>query len=92
MSDLTVLVTGATGKQGGNVARQLLAKGHTVRALTRKTDSPAARQLQKLGAELAAGNLEDRAALEQAMQGVDAVFSMSTAFESNAGARHQASA
>lgn len=81
---LTVLVTGATGKQGGNVALQLLAKGHTVRALTRKINSPAALQLQELGANLVEGNLEDRVTLEQAMQGVDAVFSMSTAFESNA--------
>lgn len=84
MSNLTVLVTGATGKQGGNVAHQLLAKGHKVRALTRRPDSAAARQLQELGAELAIGNLEDRAALEKAMQGVEAVFSMSTAFESDA--------
>lgn len=84
MSDfLTVLVTGATGKQGGNVARQLLSKGHQVRGLTRNPDSPAAVELQRLGAEIVTGNLEDRASLEQAAQGVDAIFSMSTPFESD---------
>jgi uncharacterized protein YbjT (DUF2867 family) len=52
MATLTVLVTGATGKQGGRVARALLGKGHTVRALTRKPDSPAAQELKKLGADI----------------------------------------
>jgi uncharacterized protein YbjT (DUF2867 family) len=42
---LTVMVTGATGKQGGAVARLLLKKGHRVRALTRKPDSLAAQEL-----------------------------------------------
>ena len=34
-----ILVTGATGKQGGAVARELLAKGHKVKAMTRRADS-----------------------------------------------------
>ena len=37
---LKVLVTGATGHQGGSVARQLVQKGHRVRALTRSAASP----------------------------------------------------
>ena len=41
----SVLVTGATGQQGGAVARALLSRGHRVKALTRKPDSDAARQL-----------------------------------------------
>ena len=40
-----VLVAGATGQQGGAVARELLNRGHFVRALTRNPDSPAARAL-----------------------------------------------
>ncbi len=75
---LTVLVTGATGKQGGAVARLLLKKGHRVRALTRKPDSLAAQELKRLGVELATGNFEDRASVERAANSADAVFAMST--------------
>ena len=78
---LTVLVTGVTGKQGGALARLLLKKGHRVRAFTRRPDSPAAQQLKPLGAELAVGNFDDRAAIERAAQGVDALFAMSTPYE-----------
>lgn len=78
---LTVLVTGVTGKQGGAVAKLLLQKGHKVRGLTRKLEGDAAKALQKAGVELAQGNLEDRASLDRALQGVDAVFAMSTGFE-----------
>jgi uncharacterized protein YbjT (DUF2867 family) len=75
---LSVLVTGATGKQGGAVARALLKKGHHVRALTRKPDAPAAQALKQLGAELTAGDFGDRDSLVRAMRGVDAVFIMSS--------------
>ena len=75
---LTVLVTGATGKQGGAVARLLLKKGHHVRAFTRKPDSLAAQELKRLGAELATGNFEDRASVERAAKSTDAIFAMST--------------
>ena len=49
--ELTVLVIGATGYQGGSVARKLLERGHRVRAFTRNTDSSAARQIEGLGAQ-----------------------------------------
>ncbi|HLL54240.1 MAG TPA: NmrA/HSCARG family protein [Myxococcaceae bacterium] len=78
---LSVLVTGATGKQGGAVARQLLKKGHTVRGLTRKLDSPAAQALAKDGVELVQGSFEDKGSLVKAARGVDTVFAMSTPFE-----------
>jgi uncharacterized protein YbjT (DUF2867 family) len=78
---LSVLVTGATGQQGGAVSRALLEKGHRVRALTRKPDSQGALALKQLGAELAVGNFDDRDSLVRAMTGVDAVFIMSTPFE-----------
>ncbi len=77
----TVLVTGATGQQGGAVARILLKKGHRVRAFTRKSDSPAARQLERLGVELAMGNFDDRASIDRAAEGVDAVYAMATSYE-----------
>ncbi len=81
MTKLFVLVTGATGKQGGAVARRLLERGHRVRALTRKAESPAAKALASAGAEIATGNLDDRASLTAAIAGVDAVFAMGTPFE-----------
>jgi uncharacterized protein YbjT (DUF2867 family) len=76
-----VLVTGATGKQGGAVARELLGKGHRVRALTRKATGQAAQELARLGAEVVTGDLEDRGSLDAAMRGVDAVFAAVTPFE-----------
>ncbi len=75
-----VLVTGATGKQGGAVARALRERGQHVRALVRSPDSDGARALAALGAELARGDFDDTASLRAAMQGVDAVFAMSTPF------------
>jgi uncharacterized protein YbjT (DUF2867 family) len=55
---LSVLVSGATGQQGGALARMLLKKGHSVRAFVRRPASPGARELEHLGAELAEGNFE----------------------------------
>jgi len=78
---MTFLVTGATGKQGGSVARQLLAKGRPVRALTRSTTSPAAQELARLGATLVQGDLGDRASLERAAAGASAIFCVTTSFE-----------
>jgi uncharacterized protein YbjT (DUF2867 family) len=78
---LDVLVTGATGKQGGQLARELLARGHAVRALTRKPDSPAAVALAGRGAKLFSGDFENQQSLERAVRGADAVFAMSTPFE-----------
>src|SRR5687768_16515760 len=77
----TVLVIGATGKQGGSVARRLLDRGHEVRAFTRDPESAAAKALFEAGAQIAVGNLDDRASLDEAMKGVDTVFSMSTPYE-----------
>lgn len=76
-----ILVTGATGKQGGAVAHRLLERGHTVRAMTRKPDGAAAQALAARGVELVTGALEDRASLDRALAGVDAVFAMTTPFE-----------
>ncbi len=81
---LNVLVTGATGKQGGHLVRELLARGHSIRALTRKPDSPAAAALAQRGVTIVTGNFEDQKSLERAARGVDTVFAMSTPFESGA--------
>ena len=79
---LTILVTGATGQQGGAVAHELLHQGHHVRALTRNSDSPAAHQLKKQGAIAFAGDFNDQSSLEQAADGADAIYAMATPFES----------
>ncbi|HYR27239.1 MAG TPA: NmrA/HSCARG family protein [Thermoanaerobaculia bacterium] len=78
----TILVVGATGAQGGSVARNLLSRGKfNVRALTRKTDSPAAQALQELGAELVQGDLDDPASLRAAMEGVYGVYGVTNFWE-----------
>jgi len=77
-----VLVTGATGQQGGAVARALLTSGHRVRGLTRNTDSQASRALADLGAEMVTGDFTHRDSLTAAASGVDTIFLMTTPFES----------
>lgn len=71
-----VLVTGATGKQGGAVARALLAAGIPVRALVRDMGSEGAKAIEALGANLVLGNLNDSESLLTAATGVRAVFSV----------------
>ena len=78
---LHVLVTGATGTQGGAVARALLARGHRVRASTRRASSAAAAALAAAGAEVVVADLSDPASVSRALTGVDAVFAMATPFE-----------
>ena len=80
-----VLVTGATGQQGGAVARALLERGHRVRGLTRNTDSQSARQLAAIGAEIVEGDFSNRDTLAAAASGVDSIFLMTTPFESGVG-------
>jgi len=79
---LSVVVTGATGKQGGAVVRGLLERGHKVRAITRNTDSPQAMELAKAGVTLVRASLEDTAALTKALEGATSLFAMTTPFES----------
>jgi uncharacterized protein YbjT (DUF2867 family) len=77
MNTKTILVTGATGQQGGAVTRQLLKQpGFAVRALTRDPAKPAARGLTELGAEVTQGNLNDAASVRRALEGVYGVFSV----------------
>ena len=71
-----VLVFGATGNQGGAVARHLLERGWAVHALARDPDKPAARELAERGASLVAGDLDDEDSLRKAMAGAYGVFSV----------------
>ena len=74
--DRTVLVTGATGRQGGAVVRHLLAKGWKVRALTRDPGSGPAQALMSRGVEVARGDLEDPPSLERAARGMHGIYSV----------------
>ncbi|MDK2744570.1 MAG: NmrA family NAD(P)-binding protein [Nitrospira sp. BO4] len=78
-SNNPILVTGATGQQGGAVARALIAKGQKLRVMTRHPEKAAA--LAKAGAEIVQGDLTNQAVLQMALRGVNGVFAMSTPFE-----------
>ncbi|MVU76562.1 NAD(P)H-binding protein [Nocardia sp. ET3-3] len=69
-----ILVTGATGKQGGVTARRLLTAGRRVRVLVRDPESPAAQELAAAGAELAVGDFDAAETLDAALSGVGAAF------------------
>ena len=85
MNEKIIAVTGATGQQGGAVARKLLADGWGVRALTRDVDKPAAQELKALGAELVAGDLDKRTELNEAFKGAYGVFSVQNFWLPNVG-------
>ncbi|WP_231184575.1 NmrA/HSCARG family protein [Haladaptatus sp. DYF46] len=73
-----VLVAGATGRQGGAVARHLIERGVEVHALTRDPGSDASRELDELGAVVVEGNLLDEASLARAMADMDGVYGVTT--------------
>jgi uncharacterized protein YbjT (DUF2867 family) len=74
--ELTVVVTGSTGKQGGAVARGLLERGHQVRAVTRDPNTSQAKLLANAGATLVTAALEDTAAITKALEGASSLFAM----------------
>jgi uncharacterized protein YbjT (DUF2867 family) len=77
----SVLVTGATGQQGGAVARALMTRGHRVKAITRRPESDGAKRLTAAGAQVVAGDLDDAASVAAAAEGVDAMFLMGNSYE-----------
>src|SRR5882757_4739850 len=78
---LVVVVTGATGKQGGAVVKSLLERGHEVRAVTRNTASAKAKELANEGVTLVRASLEDTVALTKALEGATSFFAMTTPYE-----------
>ena len=78
----TVLITGATGKQGGATARALAGKGFKIRAMTRKPQSDAAKVVaRETGADLVQGDLNDPASLESALKDAWGVFAVQNTWE-----------
>ncbi|MBB5917384.1 uncharacterized protein YbjT (DUF2867 family) [Nocardia transvalensis] len=71
-----VLITGATGRQGGATARALRAAGVPVRALVRDPATDRAKAVEALGVELVTGDLLDRDSVIRAATGARAVFSV----------------
>ena len=81
MSDRVILISGATGQQGGATARALAGKGFVIRALTRKPDSDAARALAASGAQIVKGDLDDPASLTAALAGAWGAYGVQNTWE-----------
>ncbi|GAA6063806.1 hypothetical protein JCM10212_001637 [Sporobolomyces blumeae] len=80
-SPKSILVVGATGKQGSAVVRSLVALGHPasdISFLTRNPSSPAAVKLEQKGCKPVQGSLSDVESLKRALEGKDAVFLVTT--------------
>jgi len=72
-----IAVAGATGAQGGGLVRAIQAaadSGFSARALTRNPDSPAARELAALGAEVVAADLDDPTSVRRAFEGAHGAY------------------
>jgi uncharacterized protein YbjT (DUF2867 family) len=84
----SILITGATGHQGGATARALVGQGFALYAMTRKPDSPAARELAELGITIVQGDLDDEESLKRLLEGKWGVFAVQNSWE--AGVEHEA--
>jgi hypothetical protein len=77
-----VVVVGATGNQGGSVARRFLQDPqYAVRGLTRDPSSAAAKELAALGADMVQADLDDVKSLEAAFAGANVIFSVTNYWE-----------
>jgi uncharacterized protein YbjT (DUF2867 family) len=85
-----ILVTGATGTQGGFVVRNLMKKkSFKVRGITRNLESAKALELQRIGVELCEANMLNESSLKDACKGVHGVFSVQDYWEKGATALHE---
>ena len=74
--DKTILVSGATGKQGGALLKYLLTDCWRIRGLTRNPRGRAAQELSKCGVEVVQGDMDDVESLKHAMRGAHGVYSV----------------
>lgn len=88
--ECTVVVTGATGSQGGATARALAGQGATVHALVRNSSSPAALALQKLDMILFESNWDEPSSYDSAFHGATALFLNLLPTRSSTGERQHA--
>jgi len=85
MSLPLVVVLGATGAQGGSVARAVVeSKKWRVRGVTRDVNSKKAQELAKLGVEMVQGNANNRDDITKAFSGATAVFSVTNFWDGEA--------
>ncbi len=77
----TVVITGATGKQGGAVARSLAGQGFEIKAMTRKPQGDAVRALVQLGAQIVQGDLDDAESLKRVLKGAWGAFAVQNTWE-----------
>ncbi len=82
-----IVVTGATGRQGGAVARHLLKSGYIVKAMTRKPQGDQAGILRSLGAEVIHGDLDEPKSLQSVLKGAWGAFAVQNTWE--AGVEHE---
>ncbi|MEU3778837.1 NmrA/HSCARG family protein [Streptomyces sp. NPDC032472] len=90
-----ITVFGATGHQGGSLARAVLEdkdSGFTVRAVTRSPDSDRAGQLERLGAEIVRADMDDEASLQSALDGAYGAYLVTNFWEDMSAAHEQAQA
>jgi uncharacterized protein YbjT (DUF2867 family) len=96
MTDKRIIaVVGATGQQGGGLARAILddpAGQFTLRAITRRPDSDGAKALAARGAEIVTADLDDEASLTEALQGAYGAYFVTAFWEYNSVPREQAQA
>ena len=79
-----IAVVGATGAQGGGLARAILADrngGFGVRALTRNPDSEKAQALKNAGAEVVTADVDDPASVRRAFTGAYGAFCLTNYWE-----------
>ena len=76
----TIVVTGATGLQGGAVARRLLQDGWQVRGLTRNAAGKRAQALAALGVEVVQGDMAEAESLRPAFEGAYGVYNVQNPF------------
>lgn len=77
----TIAVLGATGRTGGATARHLLARGATVRAITRDPGGASARALALAGAEIRTADMSDADSMRSALRGATRLFNVQPAFD-----------